>query len=310
MKFLVPHTKDSLNRPICLLAALLRNIIILATVIAPIKTNAQENSLIAPGAMVDRIASGFGFVEGPAADADGALYFTDIPNNRIYRWTIDNGVQTFMDESEGANGLRVDLAGNLLVCQMGARRVIAINREGDNTVLADHFEGARLNSPNDLWVDPKGGIYFTDPRYGPTDDEELSGYYVYYISPNRSEVQLVVDDLIRPNGIVGTLDGARVYVADHGAGRTYAYTPQDDGSLTDKQLFVRQGADGMTMDDLGNVYLTGQDITVYNPDGEPIQSIAVPEPPANLTFGGPDGTTLFITARTSLYALEMMVGGQ
>ena len=120
----------------------------------------------------------------------------------------------------------------------------------------------------------------------------------------------VADDLVRPNGIVGTPDGGRVYVADHGTGRTYVYTPADDGSLTDKRLFVAQGADGMTMDDLGNLYLTGRDVTVYNPDGDPIGSTAVPETRANLTFGGPDGTTLFITARTSLYALEMMVSGQ
>jgi gluconolactonase len=120
----------------------------------------------------------------------------------------------------------------------------------------------------------------------------------------------VTDDLVRPNGIIGTMDGTRLYIADHGAGRTYVYTRAHDGTLQEKRLFVPQGSDGMAMDERGNVYLTGSDITVYNPRGESVASIAVPEPPANLTFGGPDRTTLFITARTSLYALEMAVTGQ
>ncbi len=176
--------------------------------------------------------------------------------------------------------------------------------------MAEGLEGRRFNSPNDLWIDPDGGIYFSDPRYGQDDDKEMDGDHVYYISPDRVSVQQVTDDLVRPNGIVGTTDGSRVYVADEGSGRTYVYTRTEDGSLTNKQLFVAQGADGMTMDERGNVYLTGPDITIYNPGGEPVGSIAVPEAPANLTFGGPDGTTLYITARTSLYSVEMTVRGQ
>ena len=256
----------------------------------------QEASLIAPDATVERIATGFGFLEGPAADADGTLYFTDIPNSRIHRWIPDGGVTTFVEQSARANEFRFDLDGNLIICEMGTRRVTVISPRGDTSVLAERFESNRFNSPNDLWVDPKGGIYFTDPRYGATDDQEIAGYHVYYISPDQSEIRRVADDRVRPNGIVGTPDGGRVYVADHGAGRIYVYTPRDDGSLTDKRLFVAQGADGMTMDDLGNLYLTGRDVTVCNPDGDPIGSIAAPETPANLTFGGPDGTTLFITA--------------
>ena len=272
--------------------------------------SAQELDLVAPGARVEQLADGFGFVEGPAADPDGTLYFSDIPNGRIHRWTPAQGVTTFRDQSGGANGLRFDLDGNLVVCEMGNRRGTVIDPRGGTTVLAERFEDHRFNSPNDLWVDPKGGIYFSDPRYGATDDEEINGYHVYYITPDRNDVRRVADDLERPNGIIGTPDGGRVYIADHGAGRTYVYTPTSDGGLSDKRLFVAQGADGMTMDERGNVYLTGQDITVYSPDGTAVASIAVPETPANLAFGGPDGTTLFITARTSLYALEMTVTGQ
>ena len=193
---------------------------------------------------------------------------------------------------------------------MGNRRVTAIDANGQMSILADVLQGRRFNSPNDLWVDPNGGIYFSDPRYGTDDDKEMDGDHVYYVSPDRTEVRRVADDLVRPNGIVGTTDGSRVYVADHGAGRTYVYTPTDDGSLSDKRLFASQGADGMTLDEMGNVYLTGQDITVYDPNGVRIASIAVPETPANLAFGGASGTTLFITARTSLYAVGMTVTGQ
>ena len=275
-------------------------------------SDAKQNPLVAPGAQVQRIRGGFGFLEGPAAHPDGALYFTDIPNERIHRWTADGGLTTVRESSGRANGLRFDLDGNLLVCEMGNRRItlIDIAGNGDVTVLAERYEGERFNSPNDLWVDPKGGIYFSDPRYGSTDDQEITGYNVYYISPDRSEIRRIADDLVRPNGIVGAPDGSRLYIADHGAGRTFAYTPLENGSLTNKQLFAEQGADGMSMDEMGNVYLTGENITIYSPTGHLVSSIAVPEPPSNLTFGGPEGTTLFITARTSLYSVEMTVTGQ
>ena len=236
--------------------------------------------------------------------------------SRIFRESVSiagrrtKAFRRFGRPSGRANGLRFTPDGQLLIYEMGNRRVTAIDAGGQVSVLADALEGRRFNSPNDLWVDPKGGVYFSDPRYGADDDKEMDGDHVYYISPDRAEVRRVADDLVRPNGIVGAMDGSRVYVADHGAGRTYVYAPTADGSLSDKRLFATQGADGMTIDEMGNVYLTGQDITVYDPNGVQIASIAVPEPPANLAFGGTDGTTLFITARTSLYAVTMTVTGQ
>ena len=272
--------------------------------------DAQRPLLVAQGEAVRRIADGFGFVEGPAADLDGNLYFSDIPRERIYRWNPRSGIDTFREETGGANGLRFTLDGQLLICEMSNRRVTAIDGTGTVSVVAATFEGQRFNSPNDLWIDPIGGIYFTDPRYGSDENREINGDHVYYISPDRTTIHRVVDDLVRPNGITGTLDGRRVYVADHGAGQTFVYRPSAGGSLEGKRLFAMQGSDGMTVDELGNVYLTGQDITVYNPNGDQISSIAVPETPANLTFGGEDGKTLFITARTSLYALKMNVTGQ
>ena len=272
--------------------------------------HAQEDSLVEPDATVQRLAGNFGFTEGPAADADGNVYFTDIPSERILKWSAGEGITVFREFSGRANGLRVDQAGRLVVCEMGNRQITMIDMQGNVTVLADRFEGNRFNSPNDLWIDPRGGIYFSDPRYGATDDQEIRGHHVYYITPDRTMVRRVIDDLTSPNGIIGTSDGSRLYVADDAAGRTWVYTPQRDGSLTNKRLFASQGADGMTMDERGNLYLTGQDISIYNPDGIQIGSIAVREVPANLAFGGRERKTLFITARTSLYAVRMTVTGQ
>ena len=276
----------------------------------PPLTSAQGNDLIAPGATVERLATGFGFLEGPAADADGNVYFTDVVSERIHRWAPDTGITLFRERTGRANGLAVDLDGTLLVCEMANRQVTAIDRAGRLTILADRYEGQRFNSPNDLWVDPRGGIYFSDARYGPTDDVEIAGNHVYYLSADRQALLRVTNDLVQPNGIVGTPDGSRVYVADQGAGRVWAYRPEADGSFSDKRLFVSQGADGITMDERGNLYLTGQDITIFDPTGRQIASIGVPEPPANLAFGGPDRTTLFITARRSLYRVDMLVTGQ
>ena len=270
----------------------------------------QQPDLVKPGAVVKRVADGFGFLEGPTADSQGNIYFTDIPNDRIHRLTPGRRVETFVEASGRANGLRVDQDGSLIVCEMGNRRVTRIDATGQVSVLAEELGGRRFNSPNDLWIDPDGGIYFSDPRYGPTDDKEMSGDHVYYIAPDRASVVRVADGLVRPNGLVGTPDGRLLYIADHGAGRTYVYRRGTGGTLSDRRLFVAHGSDGMTMDEMGNVYLTGQDVTIYDPDGESVGSIAVPETPANLSFGGQDGTTLFITARTSLYAVEMTVTGQ
>ena len=273
-------------------------------------TPAQDGTLTAPGATVRRLATGFTFVEGPAADGYGNLYFTDIPNERIHRWSPREGVTVFREDSGQANGLRFDLNGRLLICEMSRRRVTAVDVDGTITVLAERYNGQRFNSPNDLWIDPLGGVYFTDPRYGATDDVELTGNHVYYITPERQAVVQVTSELVRPNGVVGTSDGSRLYVADHGGGRTYIYDIDSDGRLRNRRLFVAQSSDGMTLDARGNVYLTGDDVTIYNRDGNSVGSIAVPEPPANLAFGGVNGTTLFITARTSLYAVEMTVTGQ
>ncbi len=270
----------------------------------------QHEGPIAPGAAVERLATGYTFLEGPTADTYGNVYFTDIPTERIFRWTPADGITLYRENTNQANGLSFDLDGRLIICEMKTRRITVIGLDGNEASIADRYGERRFNSPNDLWVDQSGGVYFTDPRYGATDDIELDGNHVYYITPVTNNIVQVTTNLVRPNGLVGTTDGRRLYVADHGGGQTFVYDVQSDGRLDNQRVFVQQGADGITLDSKGNLYLTGDDVTIYNPSGIPIDSIAVPEPPANLTFGGIEGTTLFITARTSLYAIKMMVKGQ
>lgn len=255
---------------------------------------------------VQKLAGGFKFIEGPAVDKQGNIYFTDIPNSRIHKWSVTGELSTFKENTNRANGLFFDKAGNLIACAGGAGNVVSITPKGEMTVLAAQYNGKPFNSPNDLWIDPKGGIYFTDPRYGKRDNLPQDGEHVYYLSPDRKKITRVIDDMVRPNGLVGTPDGKYLYVADPGGNQTFVYTIQSDGTLTDKKLFAAQGSDGMTLDTAGNLYLTDKGVTVYAPSGKQIRKIPVPERPTNVCFGRKDGKTLFITARTSLYGVKMM----
>lgn len=265
---------------------------------------------------VKRLADGMKFTEGPVADGQGNVYYSDIPNNRIIKWDgTKNSV--WRENSGGANGLKLDRVGNLVACEGGARRVTRISVADQKvTVLADRFEGKRLNSPNDLVIDAKGGIYFTDPRYGNRDDMELDKEAVYYIPPRGGKLLRVADDLVRPNGI--HIDKDKIYIADAGGRKTYVYAMNPDGTLKDKKEFASLGSDGMKVDEKGNVYLTtGGKVEILAPDGKSIGSIQMPEVevegkkvregPANLVFSG---NTLYITARTGFYSVEMDVKGQ
>ncbi|MBN2136787.1 MAG: SMP-30/gluconolactonase/LRE family protein [Sedimentisphaerales bacterium] len=271
---------------------------------------AVENARVAAGAKVEKLADGFAFTEGPAADAKGDVYFSDIPNNRIHKWDVKaKKLSTFREDSGGANGLYFDKKEQLIACEGGGRRLVSICPEGVVTVLADEYEGKKFNSLNDLWITPKGGIYFTDPRYGNRDGMEQDGEHVYYLSPEGKKVIRVIDDMVRPNGVIGTPNGKTLYVADHGGKKTFSYKINDDGTLSEKKLFAESGSDGMTIDKKGNIYLTSGAVLVYNKKGEQIERIEVPEGPANVCFGGKDKKTLFITARKSLYAVRMRVRG-
>lgn len=276
--------------------------------------NAQS-PVIADGAKLTLISDQFSFTEGPATDSDGNIYFTDQPNNDIWIFGTDGELTLFMDESGRANGLYFADNGNLLACADNENELWSITPEKEVSVLVDDYNGKRLNGPNDLWVDPDGGIYFTDPyyqrEYWEHTEKEIEEERVYYLTPNREDLFIVIDDLIQPNGIIGTPDGKTLYVADIGDGKTYSYQiDQDNGNLTNRTLLTEMGSDGVTLDDQGNLYLTGKGVTVFNKAGEQIEHIPVSQNwTANVTFGGEDNQTLFITASTAVYTLEMKVKG-
>jgi gluconolactonase len=247
------------------------------------------------------LGDGFKFTEGPAADSAENVYFTDLRENRIYIHPPDGETKVFRESSGGANGLYFDLDGNLLVCEGLNKRVTSISPNGQLTVIASEYDGKPFNKPNDLWLDPKGGIYFTDPIYGKAAKTQ-DGEHVYYISPDRSRVVRVINDFVRPNGIIGTPDGKTLYVADHGDFKIWKYTINNDGTLRDKTFFAAARSDGMTLDAAGNLYATQDSVLVFNPAGELIREIKTPDRPTNVTVVG---HTLFITARSQLCSIEM-----
>ena len=236
----------------------------------------------------------FQFTEGPAADADGDIYFTDIRANRIHKLPPSGKMEVFRENSGGANGLLFDPAGNLLICEGNNKRVTSLSPEGELTVLASEYEGKPLNKPNDLWMDPKEGLYFTDPMYGKNPLTQ-DGEHVYYIMPDRSKIIRVIDHFVRPNGIIGTPDGKTLYVADHGDSKVWKYAINADGTLANKTLFTEHASDGMTLDAQGNLYITENSVLVFSPAGEQIREIKTPARPTNVTISG---GTLYITART------------
>lgn len=271
-------------------------------------------NLIAKEAVPTKLSNQYSFTEGPAVDKKGNVFFTDQPNNKIFKWSTNGKISVYMENAGRSNGLYFDTEGNLLACADAENQLWKIDKNKKTTILVNSFEGKRLNGPNDLWVDTKGGIYFTDPYYQRDywthTTKEMEQESVYYLSPDKSKITNVANDLIKPNGIVGTSDGKMLYVADIGANKTYSYKINNDGSLGEKNLFTSLGSDGMTIDALGNVYLTGNGITVFNKKGEKIAHFDVKEPwTSNVCFGGKNFKTLFITASKAVYTLKLNVKG-
>ena len=260
------------------------------------------------------LSASFKFTEGPVADQDGNVYFTDQPNDRIMIWTTKGELKTFLQPSGRSNGLFFDRQGNLLACADEKNELWSITPDKKITVLVKNYQGKLLNAPNDLWVDPSGGIYFTDPfyrrDYWDRQDKEIEDENVYYLPPDRSALTIAAGDFKRPNGIVGTPDGKFLYVADLSGRKTYRFALGPNGALSQRTLFVEQGSDGMTMDALGNVYLTGRGVSVYSPEGEKIDQIPLPDRwTANVCFGGANRDVLFITSQDSLFSIQMKVKG-
>jgi gluconolactonase len=266
--------------------------------------------VVAPGAEIEMIATGFGFTEGPVADILGNLYFTDEKGDTVHKLTATGAIMTVINNTGQGTGLYIDNDGILLLCEQDKafHRLVSVDFSGGNaelSIIFDEYKGKSLNAPNDVWVHPDGGIYFTDPNW--TDSDEPSR--VFYISSDRKTLVPVIDDLDVPNGVVGSLDGKTLYVTDGRINHTYAYDIKRGGKLSGKTLFAEEGEDGMTVDTLGNVYITSGGISVYNSAGDKIQTIEVPESTSNACFGGKDMRTLYITAQTSLYAVKMNVRG-
>ncbi|GGW26727.1 SMP-30/gluconolactonase/LRE family protein [Arenibacter certesii] len=292
------------------------NFLLGISLLVSLSCKSQETPLIANGAELKVVSDTYSFTEGPAMAPNGDIYFTDQPNDRIVKWSAaNNSVSVFMEPSGRSNGLYFDNEGNLLACADEKNQLWQIDTSNKEvTVLIDDYKGKKLNGPNDLWVDKKGGIYFTDPYYQrdywKRTEMELEKQQVYYLSPDKKNISVVADDLVQPNGIIGSADGKTLYVADIGDKKTYSYKMNTDGSLSDKTLFTNLGSDGMTLDNKGNVYLTGKGVIVFNKKGEKILHIPIDQNwTANVTFGGKDQKTLFITAMNTVYTLDMNVSG-
>lgn len=285
----------------------------------PMMLNAQIEdfkSIIVPKAKLEKLGDGFAFTEGPAADAAGNVYFSDQPNNKIFRWDAASGeISLFTDEAGRSNGMYFGHEGELFSCADKENQLWVFDMEGNARVLLKDYKGKLLNGPNDLWIDPQGGIYFTDPLYErdywERDPEmQQEGEHLYYLSPDRSSLRCVDEQLKKPNGIIGTPDGKKLFVADIQAGKTWVYNIEGEGKLGNKKLFVAMGSDGMTLDEAGNLYLTGHGVNVFDKKGEKIAFIPVSADwTGNICFGGKDFKMLFITASEAVWGLQMQVSG-
>jgi gluconolactonase len=278
------------------------------------QVNQKAPEMITRGATPEKAGEGFAFTEGCSVSTDGRVFFTDQPNDKIYVWDETTGISLFKEDCERSNGTFFDREGNLITCADRYNKLVKFTPEGELLdVYTAGFNGQHLNGPNDLWLDGRGGIYFTDPFYrrdywesGHNKEQDVQG--VYYLRPS-GELIRVIGDLVQPNGIVGTPDGNTLYIADIGAGTTWKYQINPDGTLSKKTNFAPAGSDGMTLDSKGNVYLTYGKVLIFDKEGNKTGEIELPESPSNICFGGRDRKTLFITARTSVYTVKMKVRG-
>ncbi len=268
---------------------------------------------IAPDAELQLVGNQFSFTEGPAVDAQGNVFFTDQPNNRIWKYDTEGNLSVFMENAGRSNGLYFDNEGFLIACADERYELWRIDMEGKVEKLAVNYRDSLFNGPNDVWVSPTTGfIYFTDPYYQrdywarAAPEMQSQALYLYH----NGQVVKLDDQFKKPNGIIGTPDGKYLYVADIGDSKIYRYRIQQDGSISDKSFFAPQGSDGMTIDEQGNIYLTGKGVYIYNPKGDKIAHIPVPSNwTANVCFGGAERDVLFITATDKVFTLKMAVKG-
>ena len=288
-------------------------------------------TLLPAGAKWEKVVGDLQFGEGPAWHPDGYLLFEDVPANRTLKLGADDKVSVYRTDTAAANGLAFDLDRLLIACEgnggTGGRRVARIETDGRRTVLADRYQGKRLNSPNDLAIDGKGRIYFTDPRYSKRENLELDKEGVYRIDPDGTLTR-VADSLTRPNGIVVTADGATLYVADNaspgGVVTLVAFDLDARGEASRGRVLYDfgggRGIDGMALDASGRIWATAgtkekAGIYVFAPDRARLKAelasfLAMPEDPTNCTFGGLRRDTLYVTTTASLFRIRTGVRGQ
>jgi len=273
------------------------------------------DDVIEPGTQAEKISGDFKFTEGATVNSAGEIFFTDQPNNAIHRWTREKGVRLFMQPAGRSNGMCFTSDGSLLACADEANELWKIAPDGTKTVLLKGYEGRELNGPNDLWPHPRGGCFFTDPFYkrpwwSHTEPPQGS-QQVYFLPEGATQAVRVTEDLKQPNGIVGTVDGKTLFVADIGAKQIWKYDISSEFKLTGKTLFCEMGSDGMTIDADGRIYLTGsKGVYVFDNTGAELGIIEIPEKwSANVCIGGPDKKTLFVTAMSGVYTVPLKVKG-
>lgn len=273
---------------------------------------------IGPTSEVTKLFGDFKFTEGPAADGKGNLYFSDIPANKIYKVDAAGSLSTFLEPSGVTNGLMINAKGNIVACQMEGQVVEIDVATKKITPLATQYKDKRFNAPNDLVVDSAGGVYFTDPPFRAPTPNPQDKLGVYYRAAS-GEVARLVDDLKAPNGVILSPDEKTLYVVPTLQKEMMAYPVQAPGKIGAGKVFCtlqqpegkdNTGGDGLTIDSQGNLYVTsGLGIQVFSSAGKMLGLLKFPEQPANCTFGGPDNKTLYVTARTSLYAMPMEATG-
>ncbi len=261
---------------------------------------------------VEKVSAGYRFTEGPAWSREGFLLFSDVPSDRIMKFAPGTKTAAYRESSGGANGIAFDSQGRLYACEGKSRRVTRTDKRGRVEVLAEAWEGKRLNAPNDIVVRKDGHAYFTDPAFGSqADTRELDFYGVFHIT-NKGQLRLVARMTGRPNGIALSPNGRILYVVNSDERNVRAYDLDHSGEASGERVVLSRidgVPDGIKTDEKGNLYVAAREVMVYSPEGKLLTNIPVAEPPANCAFGDADLQSLYITARTSVYRARLDVKG-
>jgi gluconolactonase len=283
-----------------------------------IKFSDKLDHIIHSDISLEKLTTGFVFVEGPVwLENSNSVLFTDFSPHQIFKWNGKEGVSIYREDSGRSVGMAIDLEGNILCCETSKRRVSRMEKDGSVTTVASHYEEKRLNSPNDVIVKSDGTLYFTDPysvAMGDTRDLLING--VFKVSPVNGEVTLL-EEFNRPNGLAFSPDEKLLYISDTNLQNVQVFDVTEDGNIANGRLFVqldtsagKGNADGMKVDSQGNIYVTGPGgIWVIAPDGEKLGILKFPEVAANLCWGGRDARTLYVTATSSLYRVQLRIPG-